>query len=67
MAPRFPHDWVGRYLDPQPRAIIASTANTWVVKAGDVLDGQWRVDAIAERQMTLTYLPLDQTQSVAMK
>lgn len=66
-APPFPHDWVGRYLDPQPRAIVAGPLGTWVVKVGDVMEGQWRIDAIAERRMTLTYLPLSQSQTVAMK
>lgn len=67
MAPTFPHAWVGRYLDPLPKAIIAGPAGTWVIAAGDVLEGQWRIDAIHERRMTLTYLPLDQSQTVALK
>lgn len=66
-APVFPHGWVGRYLDPAPRAIIAGPMRTWVVSTGDVIEGQWRVDAIDERQMTLTYLPLGLSQTVAMK
>ena len=36
-------------------------------KVGDVIDGQWRVDRIQDRQLQLTYLPLQQTLSVAMK
>lgn len=67
MAPPFPLAWVGRYLDPAPRAIVAGAAGTWVVAEGDVMDGQWRVDAIKERRMTLTYLPLSQSQTVGMK
>jgi hypothetical protein len=58
---------VGRYIDNVDRAVIAGASQTWVVKVGDVMDGQWRVDAIGERQMTLTYLPLKQTQTVSMK
>lgn len=67
VAPTFPHAWVGRYLDPLPKAIIAGPTGTWVIAAGDVLEGQWRIDAIQERRMTLTYLPLDQSQTVALK
>ncbi len=67
VAPTFPHAWVGRYLDPLPKAIIVGPGNTWVTAAGDVLEGQWRIDAIHDRRMTLTYLPLDQSQTVAMK
>lgn len=66
-APAFPHAWVGRYIDDQPRAIINGPTTTWVVKAGDVIEGQWRVDRIQDRQLQLTYLPLQQTLSVAMK
>jgi len=67
MAPPFPHAWVGRFQDETDRAIVASLDRTWVVAVGDVIDGQWRIDQIQERQMSLTYLPLRQRQTVAMK
>ena len=67
MAPPFPHAWVGRYVDSAPRAVIEGAMQTWVVKANDVIEGQWRVDAIDERQLRLTYLPLQQSQTVNMK
>lgn len=68
MAPRFPHAWVGRFNDESVnRAVLTGSQSTWVVRAGDVLEGQWRVDAIQERRMTLTYLPLNQQQTVGMK
>ncbi len=67
MAPPFPHAWVGRFNDSAKRAIVAGTDSTWVVGVGDVIDGQWRIDQIQERQMNLTYLPLQQHQTVAMK
>lgn len=67
MAPLFPHAWVGRFNDPASRAIVSGADSTWVVAVGDVIDGQWRVDQIQERQMSLTYLPLQQRQTVAMK
>ena len=67
MAPPFPHAWVGRFNDPAQRAIVSGADSTWVVAVGDVIDGQWRIDQIQERQMSLTYLPLQQRQTVAMK
>lgn len=67
MAPPFPHAWVGRFQDDALRAVVASQDHTWVVAVGDVIDGQWRIDQIQERQMSLTYLPLRQRQTVAMK
>lgn len=71
-APPFPHEWVGRFQDRQAsrwiqRAVLSGARRTLVVKAGDVIEGQWRVDGIQERTMTVTYLPLNQPQTVAMK
>ena len=67
VAPPFPHAWVGRYVDDVPRAVIAGPSTTWVLKVGDVIDGQWRIDSIQERQLGVTYLPLQQSLSVTMK
>lgn len=68
MAPRFPHAWVGRFDDETAqRAVLAGPQGTWVVRAGDVIEGQWRIDRIQERSMSLTYLPLKQQQTLAMR
>lgn len=67
MAPPFPHAWIGRYDDDAQRAVIAGSARTWVVQSGDVIDSQWRVDAVNAREMRLTYLPLQQSQTVMWK
>lgn len=78
-APPFPHQWVGRFNDlpddattdtgvaQVERAVITNGAQTWVLREGDVLEGQWRVDRIRNRTMQLTYLPLMLPSSVAMK
>ncbi|MBI2734812.1 MAG: hypothetical protein HYX44_16355 [Aquabacterium sp.] len=82
-APPFPHAWVGRFNDealapvasgasavrspPLVRAVLAGPQSTWVVRAGDVIEGQWRVDRIQDRTMSLTYLPLKQQQTVVMR
>lgn len=52
---------------PIQRAVLAGPVATWVVKEGDVIDSQWRVDRIQDRSMSLTYLPLQQSQTVSMK
>ncbi|MBU0918259.1 hypothetical protein [Aquabacterium parvum] len=74
VAPPFPHQWVGRFDDDAMdgkkalrRAVISGPVSTWVAREGDVIEGQWRVDQIQERLMRLTYLPLQQSQTVAMK
>jgi len=63
-APRFPHAWVGRFNDG---AVLSGADTTWVVRAGDVIEGQWRVDRVDERRMSLTYLPLNLPQQVVMR
>ncbi|MGE5452833.1 MAG: hypothetical protein ACM3VZ_13455 [Acidobacteriota bacterium] len=63
-APRFPHQWVGRFND---MAVVSGPRSTWVLAEGQVIEGQWRVDQIRERQMQLTYLPFKQAQTVAMQ
>ena len=74
VAPLFPHQWVGRFDDEDAagrprvrRAVISGPVSTWVVRDGDVIEGQWRVDQIQDRLMRLTYLPLQQSQTLAMK
>lgn len=74
VAPPFPHQWVGRFDDeasagskPLRRAVISGPVSTWVAREGDVIEGQWRIDQIQDRLMRLTYLPLQQSQTVAMK
>jgi len=49
------------------RAVVAGPSSTWVLKEGDVIEGQWRVDRIDNHTMLLTYLPLKLPQTVAMK
>jgi hypothetical protein len=63
-APRFPHQWVGRF---NQGAVLSGADATWVVQAGDVIEGQWRVDRVEEHRMSLTYLPLNLTQQVVMR
>ena len=63
-APRFPHVWVGRFND---MAVVAGPQTTWVLAEGQVIEGQWRVEHIRDRQMQLIYLPLNQAQTVAMQ
>jgi hypothetical protein len=74
MAPRFPHQWVGRFDDEavpgQPatqRAVLQGRQETWVVQVGDVIESTWRVDRVQARVMQLTYLPLGQTQTVTLR
>ena len=67
MAPPFPHTWVGRYVGDGTRAVIEGGAKTWVVQAHDGIEGKWQVDAIDDQHLHLTYLPLQQSQTINLK
>ena len=56
-APAFPYTLIGRLDDGEARALLSGPTRSFGVKAADVIDGQWRVDAIAPRGLMLTWLP----------
>lgn len=64
-APPFPYQLVGRLTDGASRAILNNAQRSAVVGAGEVIDGQWRVDAVEPAGLRLTYLPLGLAQFVA--
>ena len=62
-APAFPYTLIGRIDDgSQVRALIEGARATLGVKAEDVIDGQWRVEAILPSGLTLIWLPGGQRQ-----
>jgi hypothetical protein len=63
-APPFPYQLVGRLTDGDSRAILNNAQRSAVVGVGEVVDGQWRVEAIDASGLRLTYLPLGQSQLV---
>ncbi|MBW8844298.1 MAG: hypothetical protein JF607_04915 [Burkholderiales bacterium] len=63
-APPFPYQLVGRLTDSRPRAILNNAQRSAVVGVGEVVDGQWRVDAIEAGGLRLTFLPLGQAQFI---
>lgn len=63
-APPFPYQLVGRMTDSRPRAILNNAQRSTVVGVGEVVDADWRVDAIEAGGLRLTYLPLGQAQFI---
>lgn len=63
-APPFPYQLVGRLTDARPRAILNNAQRSAVVGVGEVVDGQWRVEAIEAAGLRLTYLPLGLSQFI---
>jgi hypothetical protein len=43
---------------------LARPDRTYVARVGTVIDGMYRVDAIAPPTLTVTYLPLNQVQQL---
>lgn len=63
MAPPLPFVYMGKSAD-QGRVTVFLTRNNkpYIARLGDVLDGQYRVDAINPPMLEFTYLPLAQKQ-----
>ena len=65
-APAFPYTLIGRLDDGEARALLSGPTRSFGVKADDVIDGQWRVDAVQERGLTLTWLPAGVKKTLAL-
>ncbi|MFK3738604.1 hypothetical protein [Massilia sp. TN1-12] len=65
VAPALPFSFIGKSVgDGIWEVYLARGERTYVVRDKDVIDGTWRVEAIAPPVMTLTYLPLNQVQQL---
>ena len=67
LAPPFPYAYLGGLLEDGVRTTFFTKGDRVLpVKTGDTVDAVYRVDQMNEKQMTLTYLPLNQSQTVAL-
>jgi hypothetical protein len=55
--PPFPYTLIGRLDDGQAHALLSGPLRSFGVKVADVIDGQWRVDDVQARGITITWLP----------
>lgn len=68
MAPAFPYQLLGRLVEgDQAQALLAGPNRSLAVKAGDVVDGQWRVDQVNEQGLNLTWLPAKLPQTLVFR
>ncbi|MBT9492836.1 MAG: hypothetical protein IV107_10920 [Paucibacter sp.] len=68
VAPSFPYQLIGRLVEgDQALALLAGPQRSLAVKAGDVVDGQWRVEQVTERGLSLTWLPAKLNQNIMFK
>lgn len=65
--PPFPFTFLGKLgqQGAEPKVFLMRGEQLYTVRRGDVLDGAYRVDAIGENGIDVTYLPLDKHQDVA--
>jgi len=66
-APPFPYTLIGQLDDGRPQALLTSPLRSLAVGAGEVVDGQWRIDAVQAQSITLTWLPGGQRQTLGFK
>jgi len=65
MAPPLPFTFIGKSVGEGAWEVyLARGERTYIARANEVIDGTYRVDAIAPPVLTLTYLPLNQVQQL---
>ncbi|MDB5961368.1 MAG: hypothetical protein JWP59_2662 [Massilia sp.] len=65
VAPPLPFTYLGKVLENGVwEVFLARGSETLIVRKETVVDGVYRVDAIAPPSMTMTYLPLKQVQQI---
>ena len=66
-APALPFTYMGRMVDEGKTTVFLTRQDrSYAVKEGDVVDGSYRVDRIDGNSVTMTYLPLNMQQILAM-
>lgn len=64
-APSFPYQLIGRFHQgDHAQALVTNQVRTLALRAGEVVDGQWRVDKIDDAALHLTWLPGQFAQSI---
>ncbi|HWW04564.1 hypothetical protein [Collimonas sp.] len=64
-APPLPFNFVGLLQDQaKPTAFLAKDDQLLLVTAGDTVEGSYRIDSVSAKEIVLTYLPLNQRQSI---
>ena len=64
-APALPFSYMGRWQEAGETTYYLTRGKTPVsVRAGQVLDGVWRLEPVASGNLNFTYLPLNQTRSL---
>ena len=66
-APTFPFQYVGKKLEESIWEVYLSRGDqSFLVREGGTLEGTYRIDSITPQRLTVTYLPLGQSQSLSI-
>lgn len=66
-APVFPFQYVGKKLEESIWEVYLSRGDkNFLVREGGTLEGTYRIDTITPQRLTVTYLPLGQSQSLSI-
>ena len=65
-APPLPFTYMGKLIEDGRIVVFLTQGDrNHIVRQGDTIDGTYRVDAVTEQRLALTYLPLKQKQELA--
>lgn len=65
-APPLPFTYMGKLIEDGRTVVFLTQGDrNLIVRQGDTIDGTYRVDAVTEELLSLTYLPLKQKQDFA--
>lgn len=68
VAPPFPYQIIGSLVEAgQMQAFLSGPSRSLNVRAGEVIDGQWRVDQVSASGLALTWLPAQIKQQIAFR
>ncbi len=66
--PKFPYAWIGRLDDSgDVQALLSNAERSFGARAGDVLDGRWRIERVAATRLQLSWLPTGETVNVELR
>ena len=68
VAPPFPYQIIGSLVESgQTQVFLAGPSRSLNARAGEVIDGQWRVDQVSATGLSLTWLPAQIKQQIAFR
>jgi hypothetical protein len=66
-APPLPFAYIGKMLEDGRLAVFLSRGDeSYSVRPGDTIGGEYRVDAVTDKEITFTYLPLKSKQRLPL-